>query len=192
MKLPKQAKLVFKGKIFDVYQWPQRMYDGSVTTFEALKRPDGVRIIATQGNKIILNQEKQPNAKKAIGTFGGRVDAGETPLACAKRELLEEAGLESKDWKLLKTVELYPEKMDCKIYTFIAKNCRKTKKPSLDPGEKIKTVSVNLEKFIKIAQTKSPYLFPFINNLRQYFAILNRGHKKRDPASIALNHLIKR
>ena len=33
MKLPEQAKKVFDGEIFDVYQWDQEMYDGSTETF---------------------------------------------------------------------------------------------------------------------------------------------------------------
>lgn len=37
MKLPPQAKKVFTGQIFDVYQWEQEMYDGSFETFEMLK-----------------------------------------------------------------------------------------------------------------------------------------------------------
>ena len=156
MKLPNKAKRVFKGVIFDVYQWPQKMFDGSVATFEALKRPDAVRVIAIQDNEIILNQEKQPAGKKMLGTFGGRVDEGETLLACAKRELLEESGFKSDDWELLESSEFYPEKMDFTVYTFVARNCKKIRKPTKDPGEEIKTITVNFDKFIKIILDKKP------------------------------------
>ena len=37
MKVPKQAKRVFKGVIFDVYQWEQEMFDGTKEIFEKLK-----------------------------------------------------------------------------------------------------------------------------------------------------------
>lgn len=158
MKIPKTAKRVFKGIIFDVYQWQQKLYDGSKATFEALKRPGAVRIIAIEKDKIILNREKQPACKEMFGTFGGRIEPGETPLACAKRELLEESGLKSSDWKLLNSYELYPEKMECNIYVYVARNCEKIQKPKLDKGEKIKSVAVTFDKFMKIVLDQNSYM----------------------------------
>jgi len=32
--VPEEAKLVFKGIIYDVYQWEQKMFDGTFSTFE--------------------------------------------------------------------------------------------------------------------------------------------------------------
>ncbi len=40
--MPANAKRVFKGVVFDTYQWEQDMYDGTKKTFEKLKRPDTV------------------------------------------------------------------------------------------------------------------------------------------------------
>ena len=57
-KLPKNARRVFKGEIFEVWQWPQKMYDGSTETFEMLKRPDTTQVIATVGDKIALLIQK--------------------------------------------------------------------------------------------------------------------------------------
>ena len=166
MKIPKQAKCVFKGKIFDVYQWPQKMFDGSIATFEMLKRPGAVRVIATQKDKIILNKEIQPAGKKSFGTFGGRIDEGEKPLTAAKRELLEESGLVSNDWELLETHEFYPEKMEFNMYTFAARNCKQVQEPTKDPGEKIKPVPVSFNEFIKIALAKdSPMSRGFAYNI---------------------------
>ena len=35
--IPENAKRVFKGIIFDVYQWEQELYNGSKAVFEKLK-----------------------------------------------------------------------------------------------------------------------------------------------------------
>ncbi|MFH1187732.1 MAG: NUDIX domain-containing protein, partial [bacterium] len=107
MKIPKSAKLKFKGIIFDVYQWEQKMFDGTYETFEMLKRPDTVEIIPVAGDKILINEQQQPNTPVFLSLFGGRVDEGEEPLRAAKRELLEEAGYASDDWEIIRACEPY-------------------------------------------------------------------------------------
>lgn len=147
MKIPENAKRVFKGVIFDVYQWDQKMFDGSTETFEMIKRPDTIQILATKGDKIVLTEQEQP-AKPPFSAFlGGRGEEGEEPLKTAKRELLEEAGLESDDWELYKTYEPY-SKFDWTICLFIARNCKKVAEQHLDPGERIKLVELNFEEFL--------------------------------------------
>ena len=88
MKVPQNAKKVFTGQIFDVYQWEQVMYDGSWATFEMLGRPDTVEVIATSGEQIYYARQSQPTKDEFIGLFGGRVEEGEEPLVAAKRELV--------------------------------------------------------------------------------------------------------
>lgn len=154
MKIPQKAKLVFKGKIFDTYQWEQEMYDGSTATFEALKRPDTIQIIPTFEGKILIAEEEQPNKPLSLTFLGGRAEEGEDPLVTAKRELLEESGLESDDWELLKTF-VNEGKIDWNIYLFAARNCRKVAEPYLDPGEKIEVKEVNFEEFLEIVSKEN-------------------------------------
>src|ERR1700745_3312240 len=116
--IPPDAKRVFKGVIFDAYQWEQPQYDGSVKTFEKLKRPDTVVVIAvTPENKILISHQEQPGKPAFIGLLGGRVDEGEEPLAAAKRELLEESGYESQDWDLFFAVQPV-SKIEWGVYCF--------------------------------------------------------------------------
>lgn len=152
MKIPKNAKKVFTGVIFDVYQWSQKMFDGSYSAFEMLKRANTIEIIATRGDKILLAHQSQPNKPDFYSLFGGRGEIGEQPLVTAKRELLEEAGLQSVDWELIKVYEPM-HKIDWKIYLFIARNCQKTSEQKLDGGEKIATVECSFDEFIKIVES---------------------------------------
>lgn len=153
--LPKKAKRVFKGIIFDVYQWQQQLFDGSHATFEKLKRPDTVNILPiTQDKKIILTKQHQPGHQPFIGSAGGRIDPGEAPLAAAKRELLEETGYKAKQWILWDVVQPIP-KIDWAIYTFIAKQCSKVAQISLDAGEKISLNRVSFPEYIKLVAQES-------------------------------------
>lgn len=149
--LPKGAKRVFKGVIFDVYQWRQKMFDGSVQTFEKLKRADTVIIVpVTKEGKIILTTQKQPAKKSFIGVVGGRVENGESIIEAAHRELLEEAGCKTDKLELWNAVQPVG-KIEWSVYTFIAKNCEIICTPGLDAGEKIELKTVTFEEFVDIA-----------------------------------------
>src|SRR6266567_4147904 len=93
--IPENAKKVFEGEIFDVFQWEQEMFDGSRKTFEKVERPDTANIIAfTEDGKVIILDQEQPGKDKFVSLPGGRIDEGENPLEAAKRELLEETGFQ--------------------------------------------------------------------------------------------------
>ncbi len=148
--MPPHAKRVFKGIVFDTYQWEQDMYDGTKKTFEKLKRPDTVVVFPVLPNgKIILIEEEQPGQEIAVGSIGGRVDEGEDVLAAAKRELLEESGYEAREFILL-DAKHPTTKIDWVIYTFIAKGLKKVAEINPDGGEKINLLPVALGKFADI------------------------------------------
>lgn len=152
-KLPKGAKMVFKGKIFEVWQWRQKMFDGSFATFERVRRPDTATVVPIVGNKILMIEEEQPGKGHYFGFPGGRIDEGEGELAAAKRELLEETGMISKEWKLLFAEEPV-NKMVWTIYTYVARDCAKIQKPMLDPGERIRTKLISFEQFLKLYKNR--------------------------------------
>jgi len=149
--LPENAKLVFKGTMFDTYQWEVIGYDGSKIIFEKLKRPDTVAILPiTYDGKIIVALQEQPHKAPFIGTPGGRVDEGEDILEAAKRELLEETGYEAEGWTLFDATQPV-SKIEWAIYTFIAKGCKKVTEQNLDGGEKIELKFLTFDEFVNLA-----------------------------------------
>ncbi len=149
--IPDHAKIVYKGKLFDVYQWEQELYDGSKTIFEKLKRPDTVVIFPVlPDGRILLTEQEQPGKDPFIATTGGRVDKGEDVLSAAKRELLEESGYEAEEFILWDAQQPLP-KIEWSVYTFIAKGLKKVAELSPDAGEKIKPMPVTLDELIEIA-----------------------------------------
>lgn len=150
--LPENAKLVFKGKIFDVYQWEQEMYDGTTATFEKLKRPDTAVVFGVlDDGRILLTEQEQPGKAPFLGAAGGRIEEDEDPIVGAKRELLEETGYEAERWVLWDANHV-TSKIDWVVYTFIAKGLKKVSGMNLDGGERIKLRLVTFDEFIELAQ----------------------------------------
>ncbi len=150
-KIPKNAKRVFKGVIFDVYQWRQKLFDGSYATFEAVRRNDTVLVIPIIGGKIALTVESQPRQRRHNGLIGGRIEHTESPLAAAKRELLEESGMKSDDWKLIGSMNaVESQKIEWRVYLYAARNCRKVASQRLEPGERISIRTVSIDEFVSM------------------------------------------
>jgi 8-oxo-dGTP pyrophosphatase MutT (NUDIX family) len=147
--MPPNAKLAFKGKIFEVWQWEQELFDGSTATFERLKRPDTATVIPVVGDKILLLDEQQPGTDVFLSFPGGRCDEGEDPLVAGKRELMEETGYESAEWELWSDAQ--PSgKIEWTMYTYIARDCTKTGELALDPGERVTPRFLSFDELLEL------------------------------------------
>ncbi len=159
--LSKNAQLVFKGVIFDVYHWEQELYDGTTTTYEKLIRADTVVVIGvTRDQKILLIQEEQPDRAQSINAVAGKVETGETIEMAARREFLEETGFTFDNFYLWYT-NLPEHKIVWTVHTLIAYNCVKTSQPNPEAGEKIEVKFFSFDEFIQAVlddTIKSPHL----------------------------------
>ena len=130
------------------YQLP----DGSVfEPFYSYSRRDYVVIVAsdTDGKYLCVRQFRQ-GIREVTTEFpaggiertdgreyrsGGSPAAAENALEAAKRELLEETGYMSEDWKHLLTVPSNATISDNYAHIFMAVNCRKSGGQNLDETE---------------------------------------------------------
>lgn len=187
--LPRNARRVFKGEIFDVYQWSQKMFDGTTQTFEMLKRQDTVEIMALlnpeeqrqladgwrkngiqvveplrvskEEMKILVTYQTQPHQNWFYAYPGGRVDeTDENELAAAKRELQEESGIACKSWKLLEAHQPFA-KADWLVYTFLTTGLEQIGEQCLDGGEKITPLILSYQELKEYAQKpNAKFLWP--------------------------------
>ena len=152
--IPENAKQVFSGKIFDVYQWPQLLFDGTTETFEMLRRKDTVKIIAVKDNKIIITRQKQPRKDWFYDFPGGRNDnPAENELDAAKREMLEETGMTFHAWRLIEINQPFL-KIDWLVYTFLATDFIKQTSQTLDGGELIEVEEIDFKELKSLTNSK--------------------------------------
>lgn len=125
------------GKEFEpYYSYSRRDYVVIVATDE-----DGKYICVRQyrhGIKRVTTEFCAGGIERNDGKeYGNRNDAKNTEdaLAAAKRELMEETGYESDDWKFLLSVPSNATMADNYANIFVAKNCKKVSGQSLDETE---------------------------------------------------------
>lgn len=136
-QLPSTARLVFKGILFEVWQWEQALFDGKKTVFESLRRPDTVLILPVLSDgRVILAEEKQPGMPSLLQALGGRVEPGESPEQAARRELLEESGYTAERFLLWDAWQPVT-KIDWAVYLFVARGLSVTGAAVPDGGEAI-------------------------------------------------------
>lgn len=115
--------------------------DGKESDFFVIEAPDWVNIIAMtdEGEIVFIEQFRQGTEEMNLELPGGMIDEGEQPRQAAERELLEETGYASSDWRLLGPSRPNPAIQNNTIYHFLAVGCEKTAAPSFDEHECVVT-----------------------------------------------------
>ena len=175
--VPPHAKRMFKGVLFDTYQWEQEMYDGTYKTFERMVRRPSTDIIAIQDNKIMILMQEQPGKPLFPGLPGGQLEPGEEPLVGAQRELLEETGCTSDDFIFYKLDTDGGPKVHFPVTTYIARNCKKIQEPHLDAGEKIQITWATFDEFLQLAREEK-FTCPLWLKFEIYEALLDPEKKE--------------
>lgn len=153
--IPAHAQKVFSGVVFDVYQWEQKLYDGTSATFEKLKRNHSAGVLPVTSNKeIIITLQQQPGLGEFYSVCGGVVELGEDPVTAAYREMVEETGFDS-DHLDLWFASQYSSKIESDVYYFVARNAVRKFEPKPDAGEKIKVETINFDQLVEMIRKEN-------------------------------------
>ena len=91
---------VYKGRLLDVRRDTVRLPDGSESSREYIVHPGAVGAvpILDDGRIVMVRQFRYPLGRTLLEIPAGKVDAGESMLTCAARELREETGYTAREW----------------------------------------------------------------------------------------------
>ena len=135
---PDDVRTVFDGKkiTVDVEVW-----DGSEK--EIVRHPGAVAIAAVDTDECVtlVRQQREPARKRLLELPAGTREEGEEPLATAKRELEEEAGLTGGDWRLAARFFSTPGFCDEVVWLYLATGLERGD-ASPEEGEEIELVRV--------------------------------------------------
>ena len=120
----KKKSIVFQGKVFSVTRETVAEPGGVCVVREIIRHPGSSVVIARNeaGEYLLIRQYRYAASKKLWEAVAGRIDPGETPLAAARRELAEEAGLAARRWKKLGVFYPSPGFMDERMWLYLAQN----------------------------------------------------------------------
>jgi len=89
-----------RGGFLHVVRDTVALPDGKHATREYVRHPGAVVVVPMldDGRVVVERQYRYPIARVVTEFPAGKLDRGEDPLACGKRELLEETGYTAREW----------------------------------------------------------------------------------------------
>ena len=121
------TRRVYTGRVVNLDLDTVRFPDGSTGELEMVRHPGAAAILPVLDDfdlpdpTVILIRQFRHAADGFIWEIpAGRLDAGETPEDCARRELAEETGYRAEQYRQLTTIYTTPGFTDERIHLFIA------------------------------------------------------------------------
>lgn len=121
------TRRIYSGRVINLDVDTVRFPDGSVGELEMIRHPGAsavVPFLSDPGGEdpqvLLLRQYRYAAERYLYEVPAGRLDPGEQPLACARRELREETGCEAERVEHLITIYTTPGFTDERIHLFMA------------------------------------------------------------------------
>ena len=139
-------KEIYSGRVFRVTRDEVLLPDGHQGIRELVHSHGGVVILPLdeRGNVTVVHQFRYAQGRILLEAVAGKLEAGEEPLAAAKRELQEETGLTADTWTDLGWICTSPGFLTERLYLYLAEDLHPGEQ-HLDQGEFLHCETIPLE-----------------------------------------------
>lgn len=154
---------------------------GKEHDFYVLESSDWVNVVAlTPDNQVVMiEQYRHGSSTVELEIPGGLMDAGETPVESAVRELREETGYAGENARLLGKISPNPAIMSNTCYTVLVENCRCVHPVEFDSGEDLQTRLVPADDIPRLVG-EHKFGHSLVVVALYYFDLWRRGLKKTE------------
>jgi ADP-ribose pyrophosphatase len=140
-----------EGRVFRLVRENVTLVNGVTVDLDIVRHPGASAVVPIFGKETILLIKQY---RHAIGDFiweipAGTLDLNEPPLACAKRELIEETGYAAERWQKLGEITPVPGYSDERIHLFMASGL-KAAQQDLDKDEVLHVHEVKLREAMEM------------------------------------------
>jgi ADP-ribose pyrophosphatase len=116
------VRRIYAGRVITLNVEQVRLPNGRLAELEIVHHPGGAAVVALDAERrvCLLRQYRHAAGGWIHELPAGKLDDGEPPLTCARRELAEEAGMEALNWQLLGRLVPSPGVLTEVIHVFLA------------------------------------------------------------------------
>lgn len=140
---------LLRGNFLHVVRETVQLPDGASATREFVLHPGAVAVVPLldDGRIVLERQYRHPTRQVHIEIPAGKLDAGEQPLACGQRELLEETGYIAREWAYAFTMYPTVAYSDEAIHVWFARGLEH-RGARLDAGEFLEVFTATPQEFL--------------------------------------------
>ncbi|MFG6457213.1 NUDIX domain-containing protein [Roseateles sp. BYS96W] len=148
-----ESTQVYQGHFLDVRRDRVTLPDGKTSHREYIRHPGAVMVVPLldDGRLLMERQYRYPMARVMLEFPAGKLDAGEHPLDCGRRELLEETGYSAREWAYAGVLHNAIAYSDEGIHIYFARGLTRGAQ-QLDEGEFLELVTHSVEELDALAQ----------------------------------------
>lgn len=153
-----KSSQIYKGRVINLYVEDVELPNGKMSKRELIKHPGAVCILAlTPEKKIVLIRQYRKALDRVIVEIpAGKLEKGEDPIVCAKRELEEETGYTTDHLKHVISFYTSPGFADELVHLYFTDQLKKGN-TSLDEDEFLEVLELSLDEALKLIETKEIY-----------------------------------